>query len=193
MIRTLVFTVACWMMANAAMAQEKIEDRELNTKALIADVKPDQLLLDKFKKLMTGAKLTGMFTIDGRPLDKLVEESYEIAKVEKLPDGDEWAITARIKYGDKDAVFPVPVEVKWAGKTPVITLDNVTIPAWAPFQLGSCSTVIVTLVPGNTMTKAVTCSAKLNCPSRWRGLKRLLKRNAKPPSRRGASRGLRHQ
>lgn len=94
----------------------------------------DPALLEKFKKLMTGAKLTGMFTIDGRPLDKLNAETYEIEKAEKLPDGDEWAITARIKYGDKDALFPVPVQVKWAGSTPVITLDKITIPGLGTFS-----------------------------------------------------------
>jgi hypothetical protein len=101
---------------------------------LAADPAPNQPLLDKFKKLMTGAKLTGMFTLDGRPMDKLNAETYEIEKVEKMPEGDQWAITARIKYGDKDAVFPVPVEVKWAGTTPVITLDNVVIPGLGTFS-----------------------------------------------------------
>ena len=134
MIRAFVFSMVCLGMAGSISAQVGEELDKPREKTLIADVKPDQVLLDKFKKLMTGAKLTGMFTIDGRPMDKLVAESYEIAKVEKLPDGDEWAITARIKYGDKDAVFPVPVEVKWAGKTPVITLDNVTIPGLGTFS-----------------------------------------------------------
>lgn len=130
-----VFVFLCF--ANSAFAQvEELEEAntKIQKKALIADVKPDQALLDKFKKLMTGAKMTGMFTIDGRPMDKLVPETYEIEKAEKLPDGDEWVITSRIKYGDKDLVVPVPVEVKWAGKTPVITLDNVTLPGLGTFS-----------------------------------------------------------
>jgi hypothetical protein len=138
----MMFAVVCLSIAGIGIGQERkvppsadnLERVVGADKTLVADFKPDQALLDKFKKLMTGAKLTGMFTIDGRPMDKLVAESYEIEKVEKLPDGDEWAITARIKYGDKDAVFPVPVEVKWAGKTPVITLDNITIPGLGTFS-----------------------------------------------------------
>ncbi len=112
-----VMTALLFGLLLTSLGAQEPEATEKKDRTLIADVKPDKALLDKFKKLMTGAKLTGMFTIDGRPLDKLVAESYEIEKVEKLPDGDEWLITARIKYGDKDAVFPCPVEVKWAGKT----------------------------------------------------------------------------
>jgi hypothetical protein len=87
-----------------------------------------EALYAKFAKLLTGAKLRGQFTVDGRPMDKLSEEIYEIEKAEKQPDGDAWIITARIKYGKWDLVFPCPVEVKWADKTPVITLDDLTIP-----------------------------------------------------------------
>jgi hypothetical protein len=94
----------------------------------------DKALLDKFQKLLTGAKMNGMFTVDGRPMDKLSAEQYAIEKVEKQPDGDWWLITARITYGEKDFSLPVPVEVKWAGTTPVITLDKVTLPGYGTFS-----------------------------------------------------------
>jgi hypothetical protein len=54
--------------------------------------------------------------------------------VKKGDEGDLWVITARIKYGNVDLSVPVPVEVKWAGKTPVITLDNITIPGLGTFS-----------------------------------------------------------
>ncbi len=90
-------------------------------------------LYAKFTKLLTGAKLRGQFTVDGRPLDKLTEEAYTIEKVEKLPDGDLWALTARIKYGEHDVTVPIAIEVKWAGSTPVLTMDNLTIPGMGTF------------------------------------------------------------
>ncbi|MFK7737429.1 MAG: hypothetical protein AB8B50_15450 [Pirellulaceae bacterium] len=90
-------------------------------------------LYTKFEKLMTGAKLRGQFTVDGRPMGKLTEETYIIEKAVKQPEGDYWVITARIKYGKWDQVFPCPVEVKWAGSTPVITLDKMTIPGMGTF------------------------------------------------------------
>lgn len=92
-----------------------------------------QQLHAKFTKLLTGAKLTGQFTVDGKPLNDLTEETYEIAKVKKMDDGDMWAITARIKYGKYDLTVPVPMEVKWAGSTPVLTLDDITIPGMGTF------------------------------------------------------------
>lgn len=95
-----------------------------------AKMKP---LYDKFQKLLTGAKLTGLFTVDGKPMDKLTPETYEIESAEKQPGGDTWIIKARIKYGKNDRVFPCPVEVKWAGRTPVITLDDMTIPGMGTF------------------------------------------------------------
>lgn len=104
-------------------------------KTLLAAEQPaNQALLEKFQRLLTGAKLNGMFTVDGQPLDKPSAEQYEIEKVEKQADGDWWLITARIKYNGKDFQIPVPVEVKWAGTTPVITLDKVTLPGYGTFS-----------------------------------------------------------
>ena len=48
--------------------------------------------------------------------------------------GELWLITSRIRYGDVDATVPVPVVVKWAGSTPVITLDEITLPGMGTFS-----------------------------------------------------------
>lgn len=88
----------------------------------------------KFAETMSGAKLIGNFTIDGAADGKLIEEEYTIVKAEKMPKGDYWLITARIKYGKNDVTIPMPLEVKWAEKTPVITLDKVTIPGLGTFS-----------------------------------------------------------
>jgi hypothetical protein len=91
-------------------------------------------LFAKFAKLLTGAKLRGQFTLDGKPLNDLRDEAYDIDKVEKLPDGDLWALTTRIKYGKHDVTVPIAIEVKWAGNTPVLTMDNMTIPGLGTFS-----------------------------------------------------------
>ncbi len=96
---------------------------------------PDQAaLFKKFSDNMKGAKLVGNFTIDGMPTDKMVKEEYHIISAEKTEKGDYWLITARVKYGKNDITLPMPLEVKWAGKTPVITLDEVTIPGLGTFD-----------------------------------------------------------
>ena len=89
---------------------------------------------EKFEKLLTGAKFKGSFTLDDKPLNDLHEEEYDIEKVEKLPETDLWSIKARIKYGKKDFTVPVPLYVKWAGETPVMTLDNLTLPGFGTFS-----------------------------------------------------------
>jgi len=91
-------------------------------------------LFASFEKTMTKVKLVGHFTIDGKDNGDLRKEEYIVEKVKKADEGDNWVITARIKYGEVDLAVPVPVEVKWAGKTPVITLDNITIPGLGTFS-----------------------------------------------------------
>ncbi|QDT15201.1 hypothetical protein [Alienimonas californiensis] len=87
---------------------------------------------DAFAALMTGATLDGRFSVDGSP-DKLPEERYEIGQVSYVKD-DLWTIAARIKYGANDVTVPVPVKVFWAGDTPVITLEETTLPGMGTFS-----------------------------------------------------------
>lgn len=87
-----------------------------------------------FTEAMTNVKLVGAFTVDGPEEGKLVRDEYTITSVTKAPKGDLWIVSARIRYGTVDLTVPVPVEVKWAGKTPVITLDAVTIPGLGTFS-----------------------------------------------------------
>jgi hypothetical protein len=42
--------------------------------------------------------------------------------------GDLWRFDTRIVYGDHDVTLPLPLTVKWAGDTPVITLTDTGIP-----------------------------------------------------------------
>lgn len=92
----------------------------------------EQALYDEFSKTLTGAKLTGFFTIAGKE-QQLKEETYHIQSVKKL-EGDLWLMQCQIKYGDKDVTVPLPIPVKWADKTPVMTIDQLTIPALGTFD-----------------------------------------------------------
>lgn len=89
----------------------------------------DQAALEKqFEEAMTGATLVGYFTSRGQDASKgLKEEKYTLVKVSKL-QGDLWLFQSRIQYGDHDVTVPLPLQVKWAGDTPVITLTDMTIP-----------------------------------------------------------------
>jgi hypothetical protein len=87
---------------------------------------------DAFATRFSGSTLSGQFTIDGR--DGLPgKELYEIESVRKLR-GDIWVFTARIKYGKHDIKVPMQLRVLWSGDTPVINMDDFTIPLMGTFD-----------------------------------------------------------
>ena len=86
-----------------------------------------------FTKALTNVKLAGRFTFSADDQEPIRDE-YTISSVVKVGAADLWIVSARIRYGTVDLTVPVPVEVKWAGKTPVITLDDVTIPGLGTFS-----------------------------------------------------------
>ncbi|MCA9091042.1 MAG: hypothetical protein KDA90_20665 [Planctomycetaceae bacterium] len=80
-----------------------------------------------FADLLSNSVLDGLFTMDGK-LDKAPKsEQYTIRGVTKV-DGANWIITSQIKYGQHDVAVPVPVQVYWAGDTPMLQVTNLTIP-----------------------------------------------------------------
>lgn len=95
---------------------------------------PSQEELDRrFEETLSGSQLVGFFTQTGDEKDKpLKEDKYTIEKVKKLKN-DYWLFEARIQYNNQDTKVPMPLEVKWAGDTPVITLTNVLVPGLGTF------------------------------------------------------------
>jgi hypothetical protein len=82
----------------------------------------------KFKNTLTQATLSGRWCgIKEGALTPDKEEKYTIVGVTKL-GGDNWLINARIQYGNRDIVAPIPAQVKWAGDTAVICVTNLAIP-----------------------------------------------------------------
>ena len=87
---------------------------------------PKAGLEEQFRSMMSGVTLVGHSASSNR--DGLSdEERYVIEKATKLT-GDTWLLQARLQYGSHDIPVPVPVQIKWAGDTPVITLTDLTIP-----------------------------------------------------------------
>ena len=82
----------------------------------------------KFKATLTKATLSGRWcSIKDGQLGLEKEDKYTIVSVNKVGN-DMWLIHARIQYGKKDITAPIPVQVKWAGDTPVIVVDDVGVP-----------------------------------------------------------------
>jgi hypothetical protein len=95
----------------------------------VEPAKPNQQELEKkFQEQLTNCEFVGRWCLveNGR-LGEEKEERYSITSARKA-SGELWIIQARVQYGDKDVTIPVPVHVKWAGDTPVITLTDAAIP-----------------------------------------------------------------
>jgi hypothetical protein len=102
----------------SSTAETKVEKPKLTQEELEAN----------FKSSLTKATFNGrwcMIAKDGQ-LGPEKEDKYSIQSVAKI-GGEMWLINARIQYGKHDFVAPIPVQVKWAGDTPVITLDKVGV------------------------------------------------------------------
>ena len=95
-------------------------------------VTPQDDLDKKFQQQMKGVTLIGRSSRQSS--DKISsEEKYLIEGVSKLA-GETWLFRSRFQYAGKDIPLPVPVTIKWAGDTPVITLDNLSIPGMGSFS-----------------------------------------------------------
>ena len=80
----------------------------------------------KFQEMMSGATLVGRSTrLDNEKI--YGEEKYVIETVSKIA-GETWLFRTRMQYGGHDIPLPIPVTIKWAGDTPVITLTDLSIP-----------------------------------------------------------------
>lgn len=88
----------------------------------------------KFTAALTKATMTGRWCLlkDGK-LSPDKDEKYTISSVKKTGDG-EWTISARIEYAGLSIDAPVPVQVKWAGDTPVIIVNNLGLPGTAKYS-----------------------------------------------------------
>jgi hypothetical protein len=125
----------CWLPANSAAAQNEQTPTEEASSSNVAAAAGDDSSerFRSFAELLSNRVLVGRFTVDGSE-GELKEERYELGSVTKLPNGDFWLFKTRIRYGDHDVTVPLPLEVKWAGSTPVITVNDVTIPGLGTFS-----------------------------------------------------------
>lgn len=86
---------------------------------------------EAFAELLTGAQLTGWFTDDTRPDSPPAKDTYVITRCEKA-DGDKWLFESMV--GETGIKVPLYLDVKWAGDTPVITLDQFPVPQMGTFD-----------------------------------------------------------
>src|SRR5262245_39707768 len=79
----------------------------------------------EFQDSLGGVMLEGQSTRDGKP--GVSDDKYDIERVEK-GSGDQWTFYVKVSMQGREMVLPLPIEVKWAGDTPVITLTDKALP-----------------------------------------------------------------
>ena len=130
-MKTLLSAAVCALLACGPVARGQDTKSADPSAPAAASAKPkltQEELEAKFKATLTKATMSGRWCgIKDGKLTPEKEDKYTIVSVNKL-GGEAWIIHSRIQYGNKDFVAPIPVFVKWAGDTPVITLDGVAMP-----------------------------------------------------------------
>jgi hypothetical protein len=84
----------------------------------------------QFQEALNNVTLIGFFTQGDTA--ELHDDKYVIERVTKIKD-DTWKFEARIQYNKKDFKVAMPLPVKFAGDTPVISLTNFAVPGFGSF------------------------------------------------------------
>ena len=112
-----------------------------------AKAKQDQLEA-KFKETMAGVVMSGRWCpLKDGVLGEEKEDKYTIVSAAKV-SGSSWVINARMKYGDHDFLAQIAVQVKWAGDTAVIIMNELHL--LGPNGYGEAAYSARVLVYGNT-------------------------------------------
>jgi hypothetical protein len=84
---------------------------------------------ERFKTLFTNATLSGRWARikDGVLGEERTGDKYTIVSVVKR-DADNWTVNAKMKYGEKELILPVPVRMKFTGDTAVLIVDDLGMP-----------------------------------------------------------------
>lgn len=139
---TLLTMAAVGTFRASALAQPETDGKTAEEKKPQTATARRAELEENFRRMLSGSVLKGTWQmvqgeegkpLTGRPLSEPRPEEYAISKVSKAGE-DYWVIVARIKYADKNVNIPVTVQVKWAGDTPIITLDSMSLPGLGTYS-----------------------------------------------------------
>jgi hypothetical protein len=126
----LVLTFVCFLVENGSFGEDQkaTASSEAKQSAAAKPLPSAEELEAKFKALLTKATLSGRWTpIKDGSLGPEKEDKYTIVSAGKV-SGDSWVVNAKLKYGEREFVAPLPVKVRWAGDTAVLIVDNLQMP-----------------------------------------------------------------
>jgi hypothetical protein len=85
----------------------------------------------QFQESMNDVALDGFSLVDDSK--DLHEDHYVIERITKVGE-DTWKFQAKVRVNDRDVKVTIPVPVKFAGDTPVISLTNFVVPGFGKFS-----------------------------------------------------------
>src|ERR1035437_9640311 len=85
----------------------------------------------QFQEALNNVTLIGFFTQGDTA--ELHDDKYVIERVTKIKE-DTWKFEVRLQYNKKDFKVAMPLPVKFAGDTPVISLTNFAVPGFGSFS-----------------------------------------------------------
>jgi hypothetical protein len=88
----------------------------------------------RFEASMRGVTLVGYSTALKRPNVLSSEERYMIDGVTKI-NGTTWLFRSRMKLGNTEVPLPLPVNIEWAGDTPVLTMTDMSVPGFGAYTV----------------------------------------------------------
>ena len=117
--------------ADAAIQQ----DDTSHTIELQKTLKDKNRINQEIQHFLTEITFRGHFTTDkkGSEEEPPKQDEYTITSATHV-GGDYWLLTSRIQYRDIDVTLPVPVIIRWASTTPLIMLEEVTLPGMGTFS-----------------------------------------------------------
>ena len=130
--RILLANLLCLpVFAHCLLAQDA-PPKQLEQNTEKAELKPVQIsdIEKQFSADLSGSSLVGYFTVDdAEDALKPKADRYRLGTVTKVKD-DQWLFT----YSHQGIPIPLMLKVLWAGKTPVLTLDDFTIAGMGTFS-----------------------------------------------------------
>ena len=86
---------------------------------------PSQAELDqRFAEMMNGAQLTGKFNVVGPQGETAPQADLYMLSELTRGEGDSWIFNYSMTFNQSKTMIPIPVDVLWAGETPVLTMTE---------------------------------------------------------------------
>jgi hypothetical protein len=107
----------------------------LAASSLVAQTPPPPELTaaeKQFQEMLNNVTLAGYYTLGDSP--DLHDDHYGVDRVTKVKD-DTWNFDARIEFNKKEMRITLPLPVKFAGDTPMISLTNFMVPGFGSFSV----------------------------------------------------------